>query len=660
MAAVLLLLLAQLLSSLTGAVPVGGLSAPEEAVPNDNRAASGRLKNGVFTLNLEAREVLWFPEGKAGFAGIPVAAFAEVGKRASIPGPMIRVPAGTEVHATVRNTLMKPLRFRGLQDYASGVLDTLIIAPGTTQEFRFRARAPGTYAYWARTGPTPRRLEPGNTSDAALLGAFVVDSTGAKPRKGERVFVITVWADSLAAMGVKPPRADSVLRRELIARERWFVPAVNGRSWPYTERLNYVAGDTIHWRVINGGSPPHPMHLHGFYFNVDARGNTERDTIYTPAQRRQAVTEWMTGGTTMAMTWVPTRPGNWLFHCHLVTHIDGSLRLSPTVQHSPGAHSNHAEDAMAGLVLGVHVAPTKRLAFASDPRPRRKLRVFVTQKPNVFGDRPGLSYILQEGPTPPAADSLRVPSSTLVLHENEPTEITVINRSREMASIHWHGIELESFYDGIGDWSGWGKRRAPTIAPGDSFVVRLTPPRPGTFIYHSHTDEATQLPSGLYGTLLVLPRNTQPDTTERVFLIGIGGPLENGRPVVNGLEKPESVELRAGVPHRFRLINISPLESHTVQLVAGTAVQQWRALAKDGADLSPQQATLRSGSLALHPGETYDFEVLRARPETLTLRVNSPETIAFRMSARAPGIQPDAIARILAARILTDIPIVVR
>jgi FtsP/CotA-like multicopper oxidase with cupredoxin domain len=397
------------------------------------------------------------------------------------------------------------------------------------------------------------------------------------------------------------------------------------------------------------------MHLHGFYFNVDARGDTQRDTIFTPGQRRQAVTEWMVGGTTMAMTWIPTRPGNWLFHCHLVTHIDGGLRLSPAARHSPGAHSNHAEDGMAGLVMGVHVEPTKKLAFARDPRPRRKMRVFVTEKANVFGALSGLSYVLQEGPTPPAADSIRVPSSTLVLHENEPTEITVINRSREMASIHWHGIELESFYDGIGDWSGWGKRRAPTIAPGDSFVVRLTPPRPGTFIYHSHTNEATQLPSGLYGTLLVVPGNAQPDTTERVFLIGIGGPLESGRAVVNGLEKPESVELRAGVPHRFRFINISPLESHSVQLMAGTAVQQWRALAKDGADLPPQQATLRSSTLAVHPGETYDFEVMRARPETLTLRINSPETIAARFAARA-RLTPGGTL----PRIITDIPIVVR
>jgi FtsP/CotA-like multicopper oxidase with cupredoxin domain len=631
-----------------------GETAIADALPNENRTAAGRLVNGVLTVQLEAREVRWYPEGKPG-AAIPVFAFGEVGQPASVPAPMIRLSAGTQVHAIVRNTLTKPIRFRGLQDYATGVLDTLIILPGAAHEFRFRANTPGTYSYWARTEALPPISEPGLARDAALLGAFIVDSAGARVRKGERVFVITMWSDSLSSIGVKSARGDSILRRELIPRDHWLLGAVNGNAWPHTERLSYVAGDTIHWRIINGSPFPHPMHLHGFYFDVDSKGDAGSDTIFTAAQRRQAVTEWMAPGNTMLMTWIPTRPGNWLFHCHLVTHIDETLRLAPRGKHSPGAHVNHAEDAMAGLVMGVHVSPTKKIGFARDPRPRRKLRLFVTQKPNVYGNRPALSYILQEGPTPPAADSIRLPSSTIVLHENEPTEITVINRAKEMASIHWHGIELESFYDGIGDWSGWGARRAPTIAPGDSFVVRLTPPRAGTFIYHTHTNEATQLPSGLYGTLLVVPRNSAYDTTERIFLLGIGSPLDNGRPVVNGVEKPPPVELRAGVPHRFRFINISPLESHSVRLVVGDSVKQWRAVAKDGADLPPQQATIRSAVVALHPGETYDFEVMRARPETLTLRINSPETVGIRFDARARGAPRGPLPRII-----TDIPVIAR
>src|SRR5439155_16003841 len=163
------------------------------------------------------------------------------------------------------------------------------------------------------------------------------------------------------------------------------------------------------------------------------------------------------------------------------------------------------------------------------------LRLFVTQRERVYGDQPGLSFVLQEGPAPPAADSLRIPGSTIVLHQHEPTEVTVINRARQMATVHWHGIEVESFYDGVGDWSGWGTRVAPAIAPGDSFVVRLTPDRAGTFIYDAHTNESVQLASGLFGTLIVLPETGERDTTERVFLLGVGGPHDEAPPTINGL-----------------------------------------------------------------------------------------------------------------------------
>jgi len=311
---------------------------------------------------------------------------------------------------------------------------------------------------------------------------------------------------------------------------------------------------------------------------------------------------------------------------------------------------------MAGLVMGIHVAPAKGAVLAGDPRPRRELRVFVTERANVYGDQPGYSYILQEGAKPPAADSIRIPSSTILLRQHEPTEITVLNRAKTMATIHWHGIELESFYDGVGDWSGWGSRVAPSIAPGDSFVVRMTPDRAGTFIYHAHTNETTQLASGLYGTLLVLPDKGERDTTDRVFLFGVGGPTDEALPTVNGSATPPPIELRAGVPHRFRFINITPLELRVVRLAADTVMQQWRAVAKDGADLPPEQARVRMATARLSPGETFDFEVLRQRPESLTLEIEAPQTVA----ARAPIIASGRIPRAGIPPDVMRIPVVVR
>jgi manganese oxidase len=509
---------------------------------------------------------------------------------------------------------------------------------------------PGTYLYWARTDARPPLPVPGAVKDAMLNGAFIVDPAGTTPRKDERVLVLGLFADTVNALGMKSEAASRETQRELIPPERWMVTAVNGLSWPHTERLTYNLGDTVRWRVINGSGAPHPMHLHGFYFTIHSRGDANRDTLYSAARERMAVTELMAPGTTMTMTWVPTRPGNWVFHCHLVGHISDALKLT----NDPMAHMDHGLNGMAGLIVGVRVKPNGKYALAEQSASRRRLRVFVTQRENVYGDQPGYSYVLQEGANPPAADSIRMPSSTITLRQGEPTEIAVINKSKATATIHWHGIELESYYDGVGNWSGWDRMVAPPIAPGDSFIVRLTPQRAGTFIYHTHTDEDNQLSSGLYGALIVLPENGEADTAQRVFLIGIGGPGEQAHAVVNGTRTPPPIELRAGVPHRFRFINISPIETHTVQLLSGTAVQTWRALAKDGAELQPGQARTKPSVQVLAPGETYDFEVKRAAGDSVKLRIISPETIEIRRAAFIKGTSREALPRQI-----TDVPVVV-
>src|SRR5215217_7870015 len=79
-------------------------SGVERIAINDNRAAAGVLHNGVLTLRLEAREGEWHPERDTD-QGIVVRAFAEEGKPLQVPGPMIRVLEGTEIHAFIRNPL---------------------------------------------------------------------------------------------------------------------------------------------------------------------------------------------------------------------------------------------------------------------------------------------------------------------------------------------------------------------------------------------------------------------------------------------------------------------------------------------------------------------------------------------------------------------------
>ncbi len=76
------------------------------AAPNDNRQPAGVLREGILTIALEAKLTIWHPDGDS-LPGLPVEAFAEAGRQPTAPGPLLRVPAGTEIRASVRNTSCK-------------------------------------------------------------------------------------------------------------------------------------------------------------------------------------------------------------------------------------------------------------------------------------------------------------------------------------------------------------------------------------------------------------------------------------------------------------------------------------------------------------------------------------------------------------------------
>jgi len=239
----------------------------------------------------------------------------------------------------------------------------------------------------------------------------------------------------------------------------------------------------------------------------------------------------------------------------------------------------------------------------------------------------------------------------LLLKRGQPVRITVVNHLSEPSAVHWHGIELESFPDGVPDWSGMGTRIMAAIAPADSFVAEFTPPRSGTFIYHSHLNEGTQINSGMYGSLIVADDPRLFDSgREKVILVGGGGPPptpDGDAPgFVNGTLEPEPLDLDVGTTYRFRLINIHPDWRVEFALGTDTTVAQWRPVAKDGADLPPAQTTPRAAYLITGPGETADFEYTPASVGDLRLQVrtrlsgwNIPVEIRVRepkREARAP------------------------
>jgi len=591
-------------------VPTAAQNIPE-IKSSDNRSPRGVLKDGVLTIALEARLGLWQPEEHDG-PSLQVQAFAEAGHAPEIPGPMIRVPEGTEISIDLRNAIEgASLVVHGLHTRPGNSDDTVQLAPGEHRQVRFAAGKAGTYYYWVTT--TGKALPERYGVDSQLNGAFIVDPPGA--RADDRVFVIGWWEKpELRALGGDP-----------FTRGRNAI-VINGRAWPYTERLTYTVGDSVHWRWINAGQGNHPMHLHGTYYTVDSVGDAERDTPLNNENRRLVVTELMRSGATMSLTWTPREPGNWLFHCHVLAHISPGLRLRPANVEPAFAQdeSHHAMDGMAGLVLGIHVLPPRvATAVKHLDLPVRKLQLVAEPQPGRYGHEPGLAFALQEGAGPLAEPVARIPGPPIVLTRGQPVEITVWNKLSEPTSVHWHAMELQSYYDGIAGWSGTPGHLAPMIQPGASFVATFTPPRAGTFIYHTHLDDIRQLSSGLYGPIIVLePGQSLDAEKDRIMLISVKGPSDNTPILLNGDSDPGPMELKRGVKYRFRLINITPHDPLlAVSVLAGSSPVTWRAIAKDGADLPVAQATERPARQVVSVGETYDFEFEPQSASELRLEV---------------------------------------
>ena len=557
-------------------------SAAPRIAANTNQHAAGVLTGGELTVELEIREGTLYPEDESG-PNIQVYAFGERGKQLQVPGPMIRVPQDTRIHVTIHNLIVRDVQIHGMHSRPGKDEDTFMVTSGATRDVTFTTGAPGAYYYWATAGGDTVGGRP-YKEDSQLHGAFIVDPPGTVAP--DRVFIIGTWRD-----------------RQL-PQESFDVPMINGKSWPYTERLEYPVGSEVRWVWLNPSGLVHPMHIHGSYFRVVRVGDAEHNDPVPPSRIREVTTNFMAIGGTMTTLWKPARTGRWLFHCHILTHMSPETSAFHHMEMHHGVRQTDPLKHMAGLVMGITILPRNGAPVAHEPpKAERKLQMLIVKDKS---NPKKLSYsVLESGH---ATQTGGGPGPTLVLTRNQTVAIHITNQLDEPTSVHWHGIELESYYDGVPGWGGDGPKVSPMIMPGKSFDAVFSPPRAGTFIYHTHMNDMAQLSSGLYGALIVVPEGTtfRPES-DKVFLLSRNGKRKDGELLLNGSTTPAPLELRVGVQYRLRFIDILANNSIVINAVQEGKPIQWIPVAKDGADLASVQSVATPASFTIAPGETYDF-----------------------------------------------------
>lgn len=104
-----------------------------------------------------------------------------------------------------------------------------------------------------------------------------------------------------------------------------------------------------------------------------------------------------------------------------------------------------------------------------------------------------------------------IPGPLLEFTEGEYAKIHVTNNMDVETSVHWHGLLLPNFFDGVPYLT------TPPIMPGETFTYEFSLKQSGTYWYHSHTGLQEQ--RGVYGAIQINPRNQKMEYDQDLVLV---------------------------------------------------------------------------------------------------------------------------------------------
>jgi len=214
----------------------------------------------------------------------------------------------------------------------------------------------------------------------------------------------------------------------------------------------------------------------------------------------------------------------------------------------------------------------------------------------------------------------QVPGPRLQLAQGDRARINLHNRLPESTTVHWHGLILPNEMDGPAEIT------QEPIPPGGTYRYEFTVGQTGTYFYHTHDDPDRQQSFGLYGALIVAPRDgNEPkadlehtvqlqEWLKREWLTYPAMLMEGGLPnyfTINGKAYPatETVRMKVGQTLKLRIIGTNNNFIHPMHMHGGP----FEVVARDG-ELLPEGGRFLADTVNVGPGQRYDVIWTAQRP----------------------------------------------
>lgn len=230
---------------------------------------------------------------------------------------------------------------------------------------------------------------------------------------------------------------------------------------------------------------------------------------------------------------------------------------------------------------------------------------------------------------------------TIEAVEGDRVRIYVTNHLPEPTTVHWHGLILPNGMDGVA-----GLTQKP-IQPGETYVYEFTLRYPGTFMYHSHFDEMTQIALGMVGMFIIHPKRPQGPRVDRDFALmthewkinaGARRPDPNAMNDFNVLTfnarafpATEPLVVGRGERVRIRLGNLSPMDHHPIHLHGLSFV----VTATDGGYI-PKSAQYPETTVLVPVGSTRVIEFVPEEPGDWAMHCHMTHHVMMQMGHGLP------------------------